>query len=595
MVETTQSLLGADGRSPLPAFLDACAGRCRGAHFGTYDFTASCNITAAYQTMDHPWCDLAKGMMMLAYGGTGLFLSDGATNVMPVGPHRGDALTAAETEQNRAVVHAAWRLAHRHIRRSLEGGFYQGWDLHPGQLPVRYATCFAFFLEGFAPAAERLRNFVEKAAQATLVGDVFDDAATGQGLLNYFLRALNSGAIDARRSGRDGPHAGRGGAAVVREDPGGPARAPARRLSRLGEVTRTRPGGNGTRGSGVVGLSGGMTASLNVAPGLSLQPLEGGGDDVDFGVDAGQLDLDDLDDAGFAALERAVLTHAVVVVRGQERLSPRAQFELTRRFDPTVKTYGHGNRPDIMKQSVLVQDLVSIPAWPQVKLLGNARVSDHEGLPEVELHHPSHRAFHLNPLTDEQEAQGLTRFYRWHIDAALYELHPPKVTTLLALKVPAARAQTVVYDDGSGDTLDVSLGTTAFVSGVKAFELLSPPQRRWACKTQARYAPHPYVWMRNARARSNGLGLVSEGRELPRDQLPPYEESKVTTLAAGLEEPADGPAGPAASRLLRRGPDRRRQGRSATSRPAARCCTTSCARRSRRRACTPTPGATAIW
>ena len=98
MVETTQALLGADGRSPLPAFLEACAGRCRGAHFGTYDFTASCNITAAYQTMDHPWCDLAKGMMMLAYAGTGLFLSDGATNVMPVGPHRGDALTPAQEE-----------------------------------------------------------------------------------------------------------------------------------------------------------------------------------------------------------------------------------------------------------------------------------------------------------------------------------------------------------------------------------------------------------------------------------------------------------------------------------------------------------------
>ena len=92
----------------------------------------------------------------------------------------------------------------RHIRHSLEGGFYQGWDLHPAQLPVRYAACYAFFLEGFAPAAERLRNFVEKAAQATLVGDVFDDAATGQGLLNYFLRALNSGAIEVADLERTG-------------------------------------------------------------------------------------------------------------------------------------------------------------------------------------------------------------------------------------------------------------------------------------------------------------------------------------------------------------------------------------------------------
>jgi citrate lyase beta subunit len=196
MIEVAQALLGADGRSPLPGFLDACEGRCRGAHFGTYDFTASCNITAGYQSMEHPWCELAKGMMMLAYAGTGIFLSDGATNVMPVGPHRGEALTAEQEQKNRAVVHAAWRLSHRQIRRSLEGGFYQGWDLHPGQLPVRYAACYAFFLEGFAPAAERLRNFIEKAAQATLVGDVFDDAATGQGLLNYFLRGLSSGAID---------------------------------------------------------------------------------------------------------------------------------------------------------------------------------------------------------------------------------------------------------------------------------------------------------------------------------------------------------------------------------------------------------------
>ena len=53
-------------------------------------------------------------------------------------------------------------------------------------------------------ATARLRNFVEKAAQATLVGDVFDDAATGQGLLNFFVRGLSSGAMtldEARETG----------------------------------------------------------------------------------------------------------------------------------------------------------------------------------------------------------------------------------------------------------------------------------------------------------------------------------------------------------------------------------------------------------
>ena len=81
------------------------------------------------------------------------------------------------------------------MRHSLVTGFYQGWDLHPAQLPSRYAAVYAFFLEGLDAASERLTNFVQKAAQATLVGDVFDDAATGQGLLNYFLRAMNCGAI----------------------------------------------------------------------------------------------------------------------------------------------------------------------------------------------------------------------------------------------------------------------------------------------------------------------------------------------------------------------------------------------------------------
>ena len=198
MIETTQSLLTSNGRINLPLLLRASQGRCTGAHFGTYDYTASCNVTAAHQTLDHPICDHAKNMMTLAYAGTGLFVSDGATNVMPIAPHRaakGETLTQDQLTENQSVVHGAWRLAFDHVRHSLRNGYYQGWDLHPGQLPVRYAACYSFFLEGLQQAAQRLRNFVDQAAQATLVGDVFDDAATGQGLLNYFLRALNCGAI----------------------------------------------------------------------------------------------------------------------------------------------------------------------------------------------------------------------------------------------------------------------------------------------------------------------------------------------------------------------------------------------------------------
>ncbi len=199
MVETTQAIINERGESSLPRFLEASAGRCIAAHFGTYDYTASCSITAAYQTMDHPACDFAKHMMQVAFAGTGIWLSDGATNVLPAPPHRaekGKRLTRSQEKENREAVHRAWRLHYGHIQRSLVSAYYQGWDLHPAQLPTRYAAVFSFFLEGLDSAAVRLKNFVEKAAKATLVGDVFDDAATGQGLLNFFLRAINCGAID---------------------------------------------------------------------------------------------------------------------------------------------------------------------------------------------------------------------------------------------------------------------------------------------------------------------------------------------------------------------------------------------------------------
>jgi len=182
MVETPQAILDAEGRCPLASFVHAARGRCRGAHFGVYDYTASLSITAAHQLMRHPACDFARHMMQVALAQTGVTLSDGATNVVPIGS--GDH------------IRAALRLHFDDVQHSLAHAFYQGWDLHPSHLPSRYAAVFAFFRGGLTQATERLHNFIEKAARASLVGAVFDDAATGQGLLNYFLRALNCGAID---------------------------------------------------------------------------------------------------------------------------------------------------------------------------------------------------------------------------------------------------------------------------------------------------------------------------------------------------------------------------------------------------------------
>jgi citrate lyase beta subunit len=198
MIETPQSIIDGSGAFAIPKLLEASRGRCRGLHFGLYDYTASCNITAEHQTMVHPACDFARHIMQVSTAGRAVTLSDGATNIMPIPRHRvevGSSLTAEQTVENRTVVHRAMRLHFEHVQRSLMHGYYQGWDLHPGQLPTRYAAVYAFFFQSFETAAARLRNFVEKAAQATLVGDVFDDAATGQGLLNFFLRGINCGAF----------------------------------------------------------------------------------------------------------------------------------------------------------------------------------------------------------------------------------------------------------------------------------------------------------------------------------------------------------------------------------------------------------------
>lgn len=200
MVETPQTVIYRDGTAGVRKFVDAGQGRVRGAHFGTYDYTASLTITAAYQTMTHPACDFARHALQVSLAGSGVWISDGATNVMPVPIHRGGDLSEEQVEENRRSVRDALRLHYDHIRHSLTHAYYQGWDLHPAQFPTRYAAVFAFFLEGLDQAGARLSNFVESAAKATLVGEVFDDAATGQGLLNYFLRAINCGAITEKEA-----------------------------------------------------------------------------------------------------------------------------------------------------------------------------------------------------------------------------------------------------------------------------------------------------------------------------------------------------------------------------------------------------------
>lgn len=176
-VETPQSVLGPDGTALVAPMIHASQGRCTALHYGTYDYSAACGVAAAYQSMEHPAADYAKAVMQAAAAGTGVHLSDGSTNVVPVG--------------DRAAVRAAWRLHARLVRRSLERGFYQGWDLHPAQLPTRYIATFVFYDESLPQAAERLRAYVQRSESGFL-----DEPATAVALAGFVLRAVECGAAE---------------------------------------------------------------------------------------------------------------------------------------------------------------------------------------------------------------------------------------------------------------------------------------------------------------------------------------------------------------------------------------------------------------
>lgn len=184
MIEVPGAVFDGQGRLLLPRLLAAASPRLLGVHLGVYDFTAAHDIAAMHQAMDHPACDLVRGLMGLAFSGSGRTLSAGSTNVLPVPADR------------REAVHRAWRLAHDQIRHTLIRGYYHGWDLHPGQLPVRYATCYRFYLEGLQAASQRMKNVVAASTAATDQAAVLDDVATGQALLGWFQRGVACGALD---------------------------------------------------------------------------------------------------------------------------------------------------------------------------------------------------------------------------------------------------------------------------------------------------------------------------------------------------------------------------------------------------------------
>ena len=255
-------------------------------------------------------------------------------------------------------------------------------------------------------------------------------------------------------------------------------------------------------------------------------------------MDGSQCANEVIADDDFATIREALYRKDVVVLKNQGLSSPKAQYELTQRFDPAAEGYGHGKTLDA-KRSILHPDLKTVPHQPQVQVIGNGFVSSYEGLQNIKLVHPHHKKFHKYPIPEADDLK-YTRFFRWHIDAALYDLNPPRITSLLAVSVPKGRRQILRYDDNSDEELEVPLGTTAFVSGYNMYNILSEEDKEFVRTSMVEYAPHPYIWMSPAKSRSDGLGLYCDGTELPESELPPIDKAKIKVLPMVWKNPVTG-------------------------------------------------------
>ncbi|KAJ4400046.1 hypothetical protein N0V91_009021 [Didymella pomorum] len=232
-----------------------------------------------------------------------------------------------------------------------------------------------------------------------------------------------------------------------------------------------------------------------------------------FGAVVENIDLGNIDaraDSNVKALADAIWTHKLVVVKGQQSLSPIKQWELVTRFDPEAPlVHSHGDLKTFNKQGGLLSG------------------ENHFGLENKTIKKELAHLWHNDKLPDEDFAAGHTRFQRWHIEAPLFARDPAWFTTLRCFKRPTEPEVTIHWDDGSGQTMKTQPGLTAFFSNVQTYDLMTEEEKQVADHSWVEYAPHPYQWMGECKSKSTGLGLVNQGKEKPLETLQPYEESSV--------------------------------------------------------------------
>ncbi|KAK3066183.1 hypothetical protein LTR53_017571 [Teratosphaeriaceae sp. CCFEE 6253] len=258
---------------------------------------------------------------------------------------------------------------------------------------------------------------------------------------------------------------------------------------------------------------------------------------VDFGAEVYGIDLNDFSDADFAFISDALHRHKLLVFKEQPAmLKPQQQYKLTSSFDPDERTGGfaHGADPYLLTHNGVdiygLPNRPAIPVQPQVHILGRGQLPNdhHQFPPNFKVKGINHVDFHLPPhIPAEEREKGASRFYQWHFDGSLYNIPPPRVGCLLAVRTPKGPDVTVRWDDGSGHELEIAPGSTAMVAGSRALALLDDATRAIVLNSRIEYAPHAFKWMSTARSTRLGHSIETEGREMPLDQLPAWEKENV--------------------------------------------------------------------
>ncbi|KAK5121361.1 hypothetical protein LTR85_005527 [Meristemomyces frigidus] len=280
---------------------------------------------------------------------------------------------------------------------------------------------------------------------------------------------------------------------------------------------------------------------------LRIQPLDDGlrkdsqiGAEVVLPSSMSLLDIPSLSENEKKLLRNGLFDNGVLVIRNQHGIEPKVLVQLAKLLDDTALDFHSGGAKQVTDpNNILSQNhCTRIPRAPQVTVIGQGVVRGHEGTPDLDLKHLDHTAFHEEPLSDEAIRNGHTRPYRWHMDAPLYENLPGVATVLHALEVPDLPDQTL--DFPSGEEMDIAAGATAFFSGARNFDLLTPTEQQFAWNTTVQYAPRAYEWIKDCKATADGLSIAKKGREKDESALPSFNWEKVHSFPMVWKNPANG-------------------------------------------------------